>query len=88
MLQVGRTLLHFSMSTTNSFTYEFLKTSKNGISDLDKNYLRLRKDNLKVPAEFFEHNNKEIHDTKTIIPPLNLPRDPKLERREKIAIKN
>lgn len=58
LMQVGRTLLYIDLQTTKEHRWHF--PSLNSQNKVDTNspcsYLRLRKDNLKVPAEFFEDN--------------------------------
>lgn len=76
LLQVGRTLLHMNFDT-----HKVLKwgRSTDASDTSSSSYLQLRKDNLRIPAEFYEFNIQDDTQTQSErlkIPKLNLPVDP------------
>jgi len=75
LLQVGRTLLNMNFDT-----HKVIKCgrSKDASDSSSSSYLQLRKDNLRIPAEFYEYNIQDdtISQSERLqIPKLNLPVD-------------
>jgi hypothetical protein len=65
---VGRTLLYFNMDTKTSFHLKCDTPNPRNNVDIDSTgaYLRLRKDNLAIPKEFYIDNSKVIKEEPTL----------------------
>lgn len=78
LIQCGRTLLYLQLTTQRKMTYQFKSGSKKLSPDESDAYLRLRKDNLAIPCEFFQRQLVEMEFDRSrhpLVPPLQLPKN-------------